>query len=69
MRGQILGRDEPAQRLEASRDPSEQASYEANTRAAIELGVFGAPTYVVGGEIFWGQDRLDFVARKLAAQA
>jgi len=27
--------------------------------------VFGAPTYVVDGELFWGQDRLDFVARKL----
>ena len=29
-------------------------------------GVFGAPTYAVGDELFWGQDRLDFVARKLA---
>jgi len=27
--------------------------------------VFGAPTYVVDGELFWGQDRLDFVDRKL----
>lgn len=40
--------------------------YAANTREAIDRGVFGAPTYVVDGEIFWGQDRLDFVARKLA---
>jgi 2-hydroxychromene-2-carboxylate isomerase len=29
--------------------------------------VFGAPSYVIGGEIFWGQDRLDFVERALAA--
>jgi carboxymethylenebutenolidase len=28
--------------------------------------VFGAPGYVIGDEIFWGQDRLDFVDRKLA---
>jgi len=28
--------------------------------------VFGAPTYVVNGEPFWGQDRLDFVDRALA---
>jgi 2-hydroxychromene-2-carboxylate isomerase len=28
--------------------------------------VFGAPSYVIGDEIFWGQDRLDFVDRKLA---
>ena len=46
-----------------------QEAYEANTRAAIELGVFGAPSYVVDGEIFWGQDRLDFLARKLGAPA
>ena len=29
-------------------------------------GVFGAPFFVIDGEIFWGQDRLDFVDRKLA---
>jgi carboxymethylenebutenolidase len=40
---------------------------EADTRRAIELGVFGAPSYVIDGEIFWGQDRLEFVERKLAA--
>ena len=33
----------------------------ADTQRAIELGVFGAPSYVVDGEIFWGQDRLDFL--------
>lgn len=40
--------------------------YAANTKEAIDRGVFGAPTYIVDGEMFWGQDRLDFVARKLA---
>ncbi|MEA2788653.1 MAG: hypothetical protein QOG73_1059, partial [Acetobacteraceae bacterium] len=29
-------------------------------------GVFGAPSYVIGDEIFWGQDRLEFVERRLA---
>jgi 2-hydroxychromene-2-carboxylate isomerase len=29
--------------------------------------VFGAPSYVIGDEIFWGQDRLEFVDRKLAS--
>ena len=38
----------------------------ADTREAIARGVFGAPSYVIDGEIFWGQDRLEFVARKLA---
>src|SRR5881394_3158494 len=40
---------------------------EAYTRQAIDRGVFGAPSFVIDGEIFWGQDRLDFVDRKLAA--
>ena len=38
----------------------------ADTAAALERGVFGAPCYVIGDDIFWGQDRLDFVARRLA---
>ena len=41
----------------------------ADTQAALDRGVFGAPSYVIGDEIFWGQDRLDFVGRKLAAGA
>jgi 2-hydroxychromene-2-carboxylate isomerase len=44
-----------------------QNRYAQNTQAAIEAGVFGAPSYVVDGELFWGQDRLDFVERCLAA--
>lgn len=39
--------------------------YDANTRAALAKGVFGAPTYVLNGELFWGQDRLEFLDRKL----
>jgi 2-hydroxychromene-2-carboxylate isomerase len=41
--------------------------YEALTNEAIALQVFGAPTYVVGKELFWGQDRLEFLDRALAA--
>jgi carboxymethylenebutenolidase len=40
---------------------------EAYTRHAIDQGVFGAPFFIIDGERFWGQDRLDFVDRKLAA--
>jgi 2-hydroxychromene-2-carboxylate isomerase len=39
----------------------------ADTEAALARGVFGAPSYVIGEEIFWGQDRLDFVERHLAS--
>ncbi|MEM7072157.1 MAG: DsbA family protein, partial [Pseudomonadota bacterium] len=34
---------------------------------ALDAGLFGAPTYLVEGEVFWGQDRLDFVDRALAS--
>lgn len=40
--------------------------YAVLTQEAIDRGVFGAPTYVCGGELFWGQDRLDFLDRALA---
>ena len=56
-----------AGRLEQSYSQAVQERYEANTEQAIDAGVFGAPSYVVDGEQFWGQDRLDFVARKLLA--
>lgn len=38
----------------------------SDTQAALARGVFGAPSYVVGEEVFWGQDRLDFLDRRLA---
>jgi 2-hydroxychromene-2-carboxylate isomerase len=38
----------------------------ADTQAALDKGVFGAPSYVIGNEIFWGQDRVAFVERRLA---
>jgi carboxymethylenebutenolidase len=56
----------PGQWMEASRSQAVQERYESDTQSAIDAGVFGAPSYVVDGEIFWGQDRLDFVERALA---
>ncbi|MBK8063458.1 MAG: DsbA family protein [Betaproteobacteria bacterium] len=46
---------------------SGKAVYAAHTQEALQRGVFGAPSYVVSGEIFWGQDRLEFLDRALAA--
>ncbi len=54
-----------AKRLAQSDSQEVRERYEAYTQQAIAAGVFGAPSYVIDGEIFWGQDRLDFVARKL----
>ena len=56
----------PAVLLEQSHSQAAQERYEAYTQQAIDAGVFGAPSYVIDGEIFWGQDRLDFVERLLA---
>ena len=46
--------------------PEIHARYEAATQKAIDAQVFGAPWYVYRGEPFWGQDRLEFLARALA---
>jgi 2-hydroxychromene-2-carboxylate isomerase len=53
------------ERLAQSRTQAVQETYEAYTQQAIDAGVFGAPSYVIEGELFWGQDRLDFVERRL----
>jgi 2-hydroxychromene-2-carboxylate isomerase len=44
-----------------------KTAYDTYTDEAIAAGVFGAPTYVYKDELFWGQDRLDFLERALAA--
>lgn len=62
----LAERELPAARLEESHSQAVQERYEVDTQAAIDAGVFGAPTYVVDGELFWGQDRLDFLQRRLA---
>ena len=51
----------------AERSERVQALYRKYSEEAEALGVFGAPTFVIAGELFWGQDRLEFVDRMLAA--
>lgn len=55
--------------LAASETPEVIAAWEASHDEAIEAGVFGTPTYVLDGERFWGQDRLEFLDRRLAERA
>jgi 2-hydroxychromene-2-carboxylate isomerase len=56
-----------AKGLAASADTADTTSrYEALTQEAIERQVFGAPTYIYRDELFWGQDRLDFLDREMA---
>ena len=47
-------------------EPQVKASLVANTENAVARGVFGAPTFFVGEQMFFGQDRLDFVREALA---
>lgn len=47
-------------------EPATRERRAAFTEEAISRGVFGAPSYVYRDEIFWGQDRLDFLDRALA---
>ena len=56
----------PARLLDDARSQAVHERYAANTQRAIDSGVFGAPSFVIDGEIFWGQDRLDFVQRRLS---
>ncbi len=46
-------------------DPALKDQLRVRTDRAVALGVFGAPTFVVGDELYWGQDRLEFVERAL----
>jgi 2-hydroxychromene-2-carboxylate isomerase len=49
------------------RSPSDEvsAAYETNRQDAIAADVFGSPVYVLDGEVFWGQDRLELLADAL----
>ena len=47
-------------------DAAVKEQLKKDTEEAVARGVFGAPTFFVGEEMFWGQDRLDFVADALA---
>ena len=40
--------------------------FEEYTNLAIKENVFGAPTYILEDQVYWGQDRLDFVERHLS---
>ncbi len=54
--------------LDAAASDEVRRAYQADTEEAIARGVFGAPTYLLEDEIFWGQDRLDFLARGLGLE-
>ncbi|WP_431511412.1 2-hydroxychromene-2-carboxylate isomerase [Variovorax sp. DAIF25] len=58
---------DPAALLAAAGQQEVKDRLKAVTQEAVARGVFGAPTMFVGDDMFWGQDRLDFVREALAA--
>jgi 2-hydroxychromene-2-carboxylate isomerase len=53
--------------LAAAEADATSATYDQNTKQAVALGILGAPSYVLNGEQFWGQDRLELLAETLSA--
>jgi len=51
--------------LELSQDPKIKASLISATEEAVARGTFGAPTFFIGNDMYFGQDRLDFIEEKL----
>ncbi|NWA28047.1 2-hydroxychromene-2-carboxylate isomerase [Pseudomonas gingeri] len=64
---QVLGENafEPQQILALTQDEEVKAALKAKTEQALQRGVFGAPSLFVGDQLFFGQDRLDFVREAL----
>jgi 2-hydroxychromene-2-carboxylate isomerase len=54
----VIGQD-PERVLDRASSEAIKARFDAETNAARRLGIFGSPTFGVGGEIFWGDDRLE----------
>ncbi|TCR68794.1 2-hydroxychromene-2-carboxylate isomerase [Bosea sp. BK604] len=52
--------------LEAAESPASHERYEQNRIDAIAAGVFGAPSYILDGELFWGQDRVELLDEALS---
>lgn len=59
-----IGAD-PEEVIEGAARPEAKQALKDATSEAVERGVFGAPTSFVGGEMFWGNDRLHFVEAAL----
>jgi 2-hydroxychromene-2-carboxylate isomerase len=56
---------DPQQLLALTAQPEVKEQLKAATQEAVARGVFGAPTFFVGKDMYWGQDRLDFVKEAL----
>lgn len=60
---------DPERLLRTARSPDVLSRLDRNTKEAQERGVFGSPFYIFGKEVYWGQDRLDFLEEEIARVA
>ena len=69
--GEVLQRAgfDPQALLALAAEPEVKERLKTVTQEAVARGVFGAPTFFVGGQMYWGQDRLDFVRQALGDKA
>jgi len=56
---------DPQALMALANEQTTKDALKAATQQAVDRGVFGAPTFFVGDEMFWGQDRIDFVREAL----
>lgn len=56
----------PSALLALANEQAVKDQLKATTQEAVARGVFGAPTFFVGDQMFWGQDRMDWVREALA---
>ena len=56
---------DPQQLMALANDPATKDALKTTTTEAVSRGAFGAPTFFVDAQMFWGQDRLDFVKEAL----
>ena len=54
--------------LARAEDPAIKEKLRANTAEAVQRGAFGAPTFFVGEEMFWGNDRIEMLERFMKAR-
>lgn len=70
-RADIAGEEgfDAAALLAAEAEPETERQWQANLDRAQAAGVFGVPSYCLDGDLFWGQDRLDYLERRLRGAA
>jgi 2-hydroxychromene-2-carboxylate isomerase len=59
---------DPAPLMKLAQGTTTEALYALNLENAVDNDVFGSPAYVLNGEVFWGQDRLDLLADALRSR-